>query len=329
MKQVECEIAGPIVRKEASKQLAYAAVLVPGEPDSDGEILSPDRVEKAAHEWLAGYRNVDLQHTLNNVAVPVESSILPMDYTVDFGGKQVVLPKGTWILATKVHDTETWARVMKGELTGYSVMGIRRTAGFDAAGKSIEGAAPKRTLLEDLGEDWVAVAVSLVDTPAVPKAKFFAFKSVEAPKEQNFMDKLKNKLSTKESGAETPDVETVEEQIIEEDTMDKTEIEQLITEAVKSATMPLQEKLEALEAEKARIESETQEAAEKAKADKIAADEAAFKQEVTERLAELDRSIKNTAIKRRGLTEEDVSAGSSPDVSEKSARDSFGRMRRQ
>lgn len=38
-------------------------------------------------------------------------------------------------------------------------------------------AALKRTLLRDLGVDWVAPFVSVVDEPAVPKAKFFALKA--------------------------------------------------------------------------------------------------------------------------------------------------------
>ena len=113
-----CELTGPIVMKNASKRIAYAAVLVPGEPDSDGETVTKEKIEQAAHEWMQSYRNVDLQHTLNNVAVPVESYVLPMDMEVDMQGVKTILPAGTWVLASKVLDEATWDRIEKGELTG-------------------------------------------------------------------------------------------------------------------------------------------------------------------------------------------------------------------
>ncbi len=169
-----CELTGPIIGKSKKQRIAYAAVLVPGELDSDGESVTKEKIETAAHEWMRSYRNVDLQHSLNNVAVPVESYIIPEDRTVKAFDKEIILPAGTWILASKVLDDSTWKSIEKGELTGYSVMGIKRTA-FESANKSADMAL-KKTLLRDLGEDWVAAAVSIVDEPAVPKAKFFALK---------------------------------------------------------------------------------------------------------------------------------------------------------
>ena len=181
MVENQTELTGPIVMKDNTKKVAYAAVLVPGEKDSDGESVTAEKIEEAAHEWMKSYRNVDLQHSLNNVAVPVESYILPVDLEVEMAGVKSILPKGTWVLASKVFDENTWKRIEDGNLTGYSVMGIKRTT-LEAANK--EEAALKKTLLRDLGEDWVAAAVSIVDEPAVPKAKFFAIKSVEAEEEQ-------------------------------------------------------------------------------------------------------------------------------------------------
>ncbi len=175
--EVSAELTGPIVAKStAAKRIAYAAVLVPGEPDSDGDVLTAEKIEEVAHDWLANYRNVDLQHSLNNVAVPVESHVLDADKVVEFAGKSVTLPKGTWILGSRL-DEATWDAVEKGDLTGYSVMGVKRKA-IEAATKN--EAALKRTMLKDLGEDWIAPFVSVVDAPAVPKAKFYALK--EAPK---------------------------------------------------------------------------------------------------------------------------------------------------
>ena len=175
------EVAGPIVRKNAALRIGYAAVLVPGEPDSDGEVLSAEKIEEVAHGWMESYRNVDLMHTLNNTGVPVESYILPEAMKVVAYGEPMLLPAGSWILASKLSE-EAWSGVESGVLTGYSVMGIKRahlTAAMKTEEDVLDETAFKRTLLEDLGPEWIASHVSVVDHPAVPKAKFFALKSKE------------------------------------------------------------------------------------------------------------------------------------------------------
>lgn len=182
------ELTGPIIFKNEPERIAFAAVLVPGEPDLDfdkGEkILSEEEVERVANQWLADYANIDLLHSLNNVAVPVQSYTTYSERTVKVGGQDLILPKGTWILGSRL-DEQTWKGVMNGTLTGYSVMGIRRTAlknliGAMKTDKVDIDASLKKTLLKDLGPDWVAPFVSVVDTPAVPKSKWFVLKGKSA-----------------------------------------------------------------------------------------------------------------------------------------------------
>lgn len=197
------ELTGPIVFKNDEKRIAYGAVLVPGELDSDGEAVTAEKVEAAAHEWMELYQNIDLQHTLNNVGVPVESYLTPVEMTVKsiHGDEEMVIPKGTWILGGRL-DEDSYEAAKKGDLTGYSIMGMRR-----AALKSQKGevtAALKRTLLRDLGEDWVPVYVSVVDRPAVPKAKFFALKGhaqpdpEDSPEQPSIWEKITKAFSPKE-----------------------------------------------------------------------------------------------------------------------------------
>lgn len=196
------ELTGPIIAKAATKQIAYAAVLVPGEPDSDGDAVTKEKIEQVAHNWLANYGNVDLQHSLNNVAKPVESYLTTEPQTVTVKDEDVELPEGSWVLASKIDDQETWNDVASGNLTGYSIMGVP-----GAAMKS-KDVALKRTLLSDLGGDWVAPFVSVVDEPAVPKAKFFALKSkaeesggffarlFKSKQEDEMTEELKEELDT-------------------------------------------------------------------------------------------------------------------------------------
>lgn len=317
-----CELTGPIVMKNASKRIAYAAVLVPGEPDSDGEIVTKEKIEQAAHEWMQSYRNVDLQHTLNNVAVPVESYILPMDMEVEMQGVKTVLPAGTWVLASKVLDEATWDRIEKGELTGYSVMGIKR-ATLETASKSAE-VALKKTLLRDLGEDWIAAAVSIVDEPAVPKAKFFALKSKEVPTERpkSWYQKVREVLFPNNSAVKEDVQEDIPNNDEKEDdlTMKPEDLKNLIDEAVKSAVEPLQAEIEAL---KSKVdETETKEADETTNQE-----EEAFKSKILEKLEELEARIGKKSAAPKSLKGQDGVEDNEAKKSQLEDRDLFGRKR--
>jgi len=185
------ELTGPIFKKEAKLRIVYAAVLVPGEPDLDADIgeklLTAEEIEGVAHKWMEDYGNIDYMHGLNNVAKPVETFILPMDWEVEAFGEKMLLPKGTWVLAAKVVNDTAWKKVESGELTGFSIMGIQsnvlKTIMNDVSkGERVDKAintAMKRVLIRDLGKDWIVPFVSLVDEPCVPKAKFFAIKKKE------------------------------------------------------------------------------------------------------------------------------------------------------
>lgn len=313
-----CELTGPIVMKNANKRIAYAAVLVPGEPDSDGETVTKEKIEQAAHEWMQSYRNVDLQHTLNNVAVPVESYVLPMDMEVDMQGVKTILPAGTWVLASKVLDEATWDMVENGKLTGYSVMGIRRTT-LETASKSAE-VALKKTLLRDLGEDWIAAAVSIVDEPAVPKAKFFALKSKEqeeppAEKSKTWFQKVKELLVPEQEQVDT----SIKEIDKEGDDMGikPEELKSIIDEAVKSAVEPLQAEIEALKSKADEVETEEVDNQE----------EEAFKSKVLEKLDELEARIGKKSAAPKSLKGQDGDEGNEAKKSQLEDRDLFGRKR--
>lgn len=339
----ECELTGPIVMKDNEKKIAYAAVLVPNEPDSDGETVTKEKIEQAAHEWMLNYGNVDLGHTLNNVAVPVESYITPVDITTEKG----VLPAGTWILASKVYDDQTWQAVKDGNLTGYSVMGIKRQT-LEAATKS-EDVALKKTLLRDLGPDWVAAAVSIVEEPAVPKAKFFALKEAKPEEnkpnlyeriagmfkgqnasekagrsisEENYaklkeaFDRLRDILEIAENertepqrGSASQEAGKQKENDGGDEEVTKEEIQELVQGAVKEAVEPLQQEIEALKNQGEGQEGEGQGEEETLES---------FKQQVVERLEKLEQTSSKSLKGQDG-------EGSGEEKSAFKGRDFFGR----
>jgi hypothetical protein len=106
--------------KSDSDHMVYGVVLTPDLEDSQGDIAKADEIQKAAHRWLAEYREHDVQHSGVAKAdiVPVESFIAPADFEI--AGHQV--RKGAWVVGAKVSDRE-WQRVENGELTGWSITG--------------------------------------------------------------------------------------------------------------------------------------------------------------------------------------------------------------
>ena len=118
-KAEDVEVAIPLWKSE-SQRLVYGVVLSPEVKDSQGDIIAAGDIQKAAHRWLAEYRKHDVQHDEQVVAVePVESFIAPADMTI--AGEPVV--KGAWVIGAHVTDDVTWAKIEKGEITGWSIGG--------------------------------------------------------------------------------------------------------------------------------------------------------------------------------------------------------------
>lgn len=115
------------------KHLLYGAVLVPDKDiyRNNGEQefyinFTKESIEKMSQDFMKEYRQheitVDHEETSNEVYV-VESWIkadLFKDKSVALGLNEQ-LPIGTWFIAMKVNNIETWERIKSGELKGFSV----------------------------------------------------------------------------------------------------------------------------------------------------------------------------------------------------------------
>ncbi len=182
----------PFVKKDADQQLVYCAVLVPGEADKNGEPpLTAEEIADKAHDWLENYQLMDRDHALKEtVAVPVESYISPQEMQVTTDDGEVNLPVGTWIIVAHVLDTQTWSDIKNGLLNGLSIFAGNKDAVEQAfAQKSATTSTDnKPVLLKDLG-DYTIPVVSVVNDPAVPKAKFFAIKNTVEDKVTDTVDK--------------------------------------------------------------------------------------------------------------------------------------------
>lgn len=340
-------LTGPIIYKSDTpdQQIAYAAVLVPGEPDSDGDVVSAAKVEEVAHDWLLNYRNIDLMHTLSSAESDVvESYITPAE--MDVG--DYTLPAGTWVMACKVNSDAIWAAIKSGQLTGYSIMGVRK-AELGAVNKST---ALKRTLLSDLGDDWVCPFVSVVDAPAVPKAKFFALKSAARVQPSWWSRLLRSESSLKvgrkfseATYTKMKDAHVALGDLIDEAEKERSDKSAAVDEASKaeesegssmtpeelqtaldSALKPFTERLAAIEASMTPAPTETTETEAETESDKRVSELEAEVASQKEALDEISKRL-NPAAKSRALRGQDIDGDSDDSASKAEERDMYGRRR--
>lgn len=114
----EFYVEAAIVKTLDEKRLAYGIFLVPFVEDLQGDIVSDDQVQKAAHEFLMRSRRIRDMHANDIKADLVESAIAPPG-GMNWHGKFV--PEGTWVGAVKVQDPEEWLLIKQGKRRGFSV----------------------------------------------------------------------------------------------------------------------------------------------------------------------------------------------------------------
>jgi uracil-DNA glycosylase len=132
-----------ICKLDDEKQVVYGVVLDPYHVDTQNDWVSPRVIEETAHNWLANYR----EHNINHMddagpdTYPVESFVVEYpshdDYMKARKGEahrafrrkygDDVVHSGAWILGTRVSDS-VWSDIKSGKLQGYSIegLGVRR-----------------------------------------------------------------------------------------------------------------------------------------------------------------------------------------------------------
>ena len=233
------------------ERIVYSAVAVPGEPDSDGEILTPAEIRHAAHAYLRDYRIVDPEHVCalgqcREVGNPVESYITTEPMSVkSYDGTLLEFPVGTWVIGIDVFDDETYNDIQQGNKRGVSL-----------TAKRADGVTKSRVLIRDLGPDWVARTVSIVKSPAVPKARFFSIKRMSDKMTENQEDNVTkgfDRIVEAIKGLKTVE-EPVEEEVAEPSFVTHEELEATkseILEAIKALAPQPEEEVEDEEATKA------------------------------------------------------------------------------
>ena len=328
------ELTAPIVHKDLDRHIVYGPVLIPDMPDSDGDVVSADKIEKVAHRFMEEYRLMEHMHTLESIARPVESYIAPVDLVLG----DAHIPKGSWVAGARVTNETAWKDVKSGKLTGFSIVAVPTGAG--TATKRLETVEKKLTLrqIEESGRDWEVIAIGLVDMPAIPLAKWTAVKRLAEP---TILDKFRSLLTPKVS--QDLLVESSGKEVTHErsDEVDEKELAAAIGSAVSEGLKPITDRLDTIDAASAEVqkkadEKEKEEEKGKEKKVEVTADDlekavagAASKaatEAVTEVLVKFDEAIeglpKTTA---KSLAESIRGQDGTSEKKNEPDRDAFGR----
>lgn len=133
-----------LVKLKKEEQEITGVVLEPDTFDAQKTTISKKVIKKAAHKFLANYNKttkIGVQH--EDFTKPFElnqSFIAPCDLVI--GTKTI--KEGSWVVVLKVLDSKIWAKIKKGEITGFSIGGkakIRKLEKEQSADENKEEAA--------------------------------------------------------------------------------------------------------------------------------------------------------------------------------------------
>jgi len=118
-------VEGEVTKIDSEQRVVYgfaSVVSKDGDPvvDLQGDVISPETMEKAATEFMLGARTGLTMHKGEPTTTIIHSLPLTKQIKEAF---QISSPYEGWIIAVKVHDDETWSQVKSGAFTGFSIGG--------------------------------------------------------------------------------------------------------------------------------------------------------------------------------------------------------------
>ena len=147
------KIIANIAKRDSKQQLVLVEVYIPNDIDSQGEFVSPETLEKAAHDFSAGgnHNNVSVMHNGQRIDASVVES-----YIAKKGDP--LFAEGTWAAVIKIRDPVIWEAIEKGVLRGVS---------FEGKGHTREATINGKTAKEIYSLD--IHTISIVDRPSTKR----------------------------------------------------------------------------------------------------------------------------------------------------------------
>lgn len=134
---------GRIVKADSESHFVTGIVYEPMAEDTDGEYMTAEEIEKAAHWYMKNTGKVDIQHCFvkaEGIDV-VESFVAKSDMDID----GTPIKKGTWLMTVEVGDSAVWESIQKGEITGFSMGGVATRSDEDVNLDEVEKAEVEKS----------------------------------------------------------------------------------------------------------------------------------------------------------------------------------------
>lgn len=133
-KERKMEVEGQIFKADDQRIVwGWASVVTEnGEPvvDTDGDIVRPEEMEKAANEFMQDVRKAKAMHDGGTIGEVIHS--LPLTKSIG-NALGIESEREGWIIAMKIHDDDVWERVKAGELSAFSIGGSGKRVEADNA----------------------------------------------------------------------------------------------------------------------------------------------------------------------------------------------------
>jgi hypothetical protein len=99
------------------QRLVFGEVYVPNVPDSDGEFMDAAGIQDMAYRFMKNLRlkSIDVSHS-NRI---VDGCCVIESFLARKGDPDFV--EGAWVVGAHIEDDETWAKIKKGDINGFSM----------------------------------------------------------------------------------------------------------------------------------------------------------------------------------------------------------------
>jgi hypothetical protein len=118
-----------IFKVDDEKHIVYGKALVPDRVDSQGDIVSKQDIETAAHNFLINIQKAYAElvssgtNTTNASQIGLMHKVFKGVGGFGYVVESYIDPSGSWILGTMVTDPTIWQMIKDGQITGYSIGG--------------------------------------------------------------------------------------------------------------------------------------------------------------------------------------------------------------
>lgn len=130
------------------QRLVYGIVYSPDEVDTEGDFTTAEVIKQMAYDFMKdrNTNNIDQQHDFNpDEGFVAESWILEKNDPRFPDEKE-----GSWAVAIKISNEDTWAKVKSGEITGLSMAGLAQVEDIAKDSKEKEGNGTLKSLIMEL-----------------------------------------------------------------------------------------------------------------------------------------------------------------------------------